>query len=100
MSPRWRGVTRLSSAALSRNVAASSMNAAPAPAVVISAVATAGPITSDALSGAWVRPAADWISSSGTVCGSSSPLKAGAKNASAQPNAVSIAIRATGASDR
>ena len=83
-SPRSRGRTRSRNAIETRNVAASSANAQPAPSPSTSAVASAGPANSATVSIVLLAARAGWISSSGTVCGSS-PVCAGLKNASAQP---------------
>ena len=54
-----------------------------------SAVASAGPANSATVSSVPSAARALWISSSGTVCGTS-PVSAGRKHASAVPNAASI----------
>ncbi len=73
---RSRGRTRASSAALTRNVAASRPNAAAGLKPSTSTVASAGPASSATFSNISVAALASWISSSGTVCGSR-PLAAG-----------------------
>ncbi len=80
---------RVRNAAETRKVSASSVNAQPAPRPSTSAVASAGPANSAMVSSVPVAARAGWISSSGTVCGTS-PVSAGLKNASAVPNSASI----------
>ena len=75
-APRSRGRTRTSSAALTRNVAASIANAAAGLKPSTSSVASAGPANSAMFWNIPVTALASWISSSGTVCGSR-PLAAG-----------------------
>ncbi len=89
-SARRRGRRRMISTALTRKVAASIANAAPAPAPSTSTVASAGPTNSATLSAIVVSAFACWISASGTVWGTR-PVAAGRKNASALPNTASIA---------
>ncbi len=76
--------------ALSRKVTASIAKAAPAPTPTTSTAASAGPAKSAKLKNIEVTAFASWMSSSGTVCGSS-PLAAGRKKASAKPKRISIA---------
>jgi hypothetical protein len=90
-APRARGLTRVSSAAESTNVAASSPNAAPAPTVSISTVPIAGPTMIARLAVRPLRAWASWTWVSGTVCGTR-PAYAGLKNARAAPNSASITI--------
>ena len=75
-SPRRRGLRRTRKTAETRNVAASSANAHPAPTPSTSAVASAGPANSAIVSTVPNAARAPWISSSGTVCGTR-PVKAG-----------------------
>ena len=89
-SPRERGRTRASSSAEITNVSASTANAQPAPRPSTSAVATAGPSSSLTFCTIDIAAFACCSSASGTVCGIS-PVAAGLKNASAVPNAASIA---------
>ena len=89
ISPRSRGRTRVRNAAETRNVSASSANAQPAPSPSTSTVASAGPANSATVSIVLPAAFASWISSSGTVCGTS-PVYAGRKNASAVPNSASM----------
>ena len=70
-SPRSRGRSRIRNAAETRNVAASSANAQPAPTPSTSAVASAGPTNSATVSSVPSAALAGWISLSGTVCGTS-----------------------------
>ena len=71
ISPRSRGRTRVRNAAETRNVSASSANAQPAPSPSTSTVASAGPANSATVSIVLPAAFASWISSSGTVCGTS-----------------------------
>ncbi len=70
-APRMRGRTPASRIALMKNVAASMPKAAPAPRPTTSAVPSAGPSSSARFSVSAVIARASWISSSGTVWGTS-----------------------------
>ena len=70
-SPRARGRTRSRNPALTRKVAESTANAHPAPGPATRAVASAGPRNCAAFAVVWLSALAAWMSSSGTVWGTS-----------------------------